>query len=268
MKLKKKKTRPFRQRFATILQCITKPRKAHSLPDKPFESIAILAKERFGDSIMLTPLIECLRKAYPELSIIIITFNQIIFDFFSADTNVTAVYHTKKNIARYYHMIFTKKFDLLFNPKDHPSTNFLIQSMLIHARYKIGLLNTFHEGLYDQLISLAPDTHESVKNLALMSVINSTAHHNNCKPYLPPMPVSSGTTAFLNTLAPGRYLGINISAGHGGGHRTLRQWSELIESFPNETFVIFSSPQDFEEKRTLEQQHHKHPAITLNRQSL
>jgi heptosyltransferase-3 len=255
MKSKKKKTQPFRQRFAKTLQFISKRRITQRLPDKPLESIAILAKERFGDSIMLTPLIESLRREYPDLLIYIITFNQIIFDFFSTDTNVTAVYYTKKNITRYYRAIFSKKFDLLFNPKDHPSTNFLIQSMLIRARYKVGHLNTFHEGLYDHLISLDPNTHESTKNLALLNVISPQSHRKQCKPYLPPMPVSSDTAAFLNTLAPGKCLGINISAGHSGGHRTRQQWSDLIGSFPDETFVIFSAPQDFEEKRKLEQQH-------------
>jgi heptosyltransferase III len=250
----KKKKRPFRRGFAKTLQLLAKQRQELPVLDKPIKSIVILAKERYGDSIMLTPLIGTLRREYPDLSIYIVTFSQIIFNFFSADPNVTAVYHTKKNLTRYYKGILSKKFDLLFNPKDHPSTNFLIHSMLIRARQKIGHFNPYHEGLYDYLIDLPPHTHESAKNLSLLSVISNNTLPEPCKPYLPPLPVSESITAFLKTLQPGRCIGINISAGHSGGHRTAKQWSELIRSFPHESFVMFSAPEDSDEKREIELQ--------------
>lgn len=251
----KKKKKPFRHRFAQTLQFIAKRRKKQPFPSRPLESIVILAKERYGDSIMLTPLIGALRKEYPELSIYIITFSQIVFNFFSADQNVTAVYHTKKNLTRYYKEILSKKFDLLFNPKDHPSTNFLIHSMLIRARYKTGHSNSFHEGLYDYLIDLPKNTHESEKNLSLLSIINTGKQTQRHKPYLPPLPVAENITAFLKNLQPGLCIGVNISAGHNGGHRSVAQWSDLIKNFPSERFVIFSAPDDLEEKQEFEQQH-------------
>ncbi|NMW21264.1 MAG: glycosyltransferase family 9 protein [Chlorobiaceae bacterium] len=254
MKPKKKDHTLFRQRFARTLQFIGKRQQREpSLKGTP-ESIVILARECYGDCILLTPLIGSLRKEYPELSIYIIAFSQIIFNFFTADTNVTAVYHAKRNIKRYYKEILSKEFDLLFNPKDHPSTHFLIQSMLIRARHKVGHFNPDHEGLFDQLITLEPNSHESVKNLSLLSALGSTSRLH-CKPYLPPMPVSNETATFLQTLHPGKYIGINISAGHIGGYRTPEQWSRLIQSFPDETFVIFSAPKDLEEKRKLETPH-------------
>jgi heptosyltransferase-3 len=251
----KKKKKPFRHRFAQTLQFMAKRRQKQPFLDKPIESVVILAKERYGDCIMLTPLIGSLRKEFPELSIFIVAFNQIIFDFFSADPHITAVYHTKKNLIRYGKDILSQKFDLLFNPKDHPSTNFLIHSRLIRARYKTGHLNTFHEGLYDHLINLDPKTHESAKNLALLNVIGLTSQPKHSKPYLPPMRVSPVITAFLRALQPGLCIGINISAGHSGGHRSLEQWSELIRSFPDTTFVIFSAPHDLQRKRELERLH-------------
>ncbi len=258
MNAQKKRKRPFRHRFANMLQFISRRPIKEYTPVKAPESIIILAKERYGDCIMLTPLIEGLRKKYPELSIYVLTFTRMIFDFFSGDPNVTAVYHTKKNPGRYIKNVLLKKFDLLFNPKDHPSANFLVQTLLIRARYKVSHFNIFHEGLYDHLIRLTPDTHEAKRNLALLSVLDPTAQPEMCKPYLPPMSVSTDTAAFLKTVDPGKYIGINISAGHSGGHRTLLQWSELIDNFRNNSFLIFSSPDDLEEKRELEK---LHPAI-------
>ncbi len=252
MKSKKKDHKVFRERLAKTLQFFAKHRQSTPRIEKTPESIVILARECYGDCIMLTPLIGTLRRDYPELSIYVIAFSQIIFNFFSADPNVTAVYHSKRNIKRYYKEILSKKFDLLFNPKDHPSTHFLIQSLLINARHKVGHFNPYHEGLYDHLITLGPNLHESAKNLSLLSVIGSSEHQPPCKPYLPPMPVSAETSLFLKKIPEHKYIGINISAGHIGGRRTNQQWSELINNFPNETFVIFSAPQDIEKKRNLE----------------
>ncbi len=255
MKAPKKRNRPFRNRFANTLQFISRRRLKEYTPDKAPKSIIILAKERYGDCIMLTPLIGQLRKKYPELSIYVVTFTRMIFDFFNGDPNITAVYHTKKNPGRYVKNVLLKKFDLLFNPKDHPSSNFLVQTILIRARYKVSHFNIFHEGLYDHLIRLTPDTHEAKRNLALLSVLDPSAQPEECRPYLPPMPVSRDIATFLKTVEPGTYIGINISAGHSGGHRTLLQWSELIENFRNNSFLIFSSPDDLEEKRELEKLH-------------
>ncbi|MEI8186564.1 MAG: glycosyltransferase family 9 protein [Chlorobiaceae bacterium] len=253
MKHEKKDHTAFRERLAKTLQFFAKHRQSTPRPEKAPESIVILARECYGDCIMLTPLIGTLRREYPELSIYVIAFSQIIFNFFSADTNVTAVYHAKRNMKRYCKEILSKKFDILFNPKDHPSTHFLIQSMLINARHKVGHFSPFHEGLFDHLITLGPNKHESERNLSLLSIINETALKQPCKPYLPPMPVCAETAAFLKTLPSGKYIGINLSAGHSGGRRTTRQWSELINEFPNETFIILSAPQDLQEKRELEQ---------------
>jgi len=255
MKPKKKDHTAFRERLAKTLQFFAKRRQSSPIPEKPPESIVILARECYGDCIMLTPLIGTLRREYPSLSIYIIAFSRIIFNFFSADPNVTAVYHAKREMKRYYNEILTKKFDILFNPKDHPSTHFLIQSLLINARHKVGHYNPYHEGLFDQLITMGPGTHESEKNLSLLQVINTAALQQPCKPYLPPMPVSPETATFLSTLIPGSYIGINISAGHIGGHRTTQQWAGLIQDFPNETFIILSAPQDLEQKRQLEEPH-------------
>ena len=245
----------FRKRFAKTLQVIAKRRRTKPFLQKAPDSIVILARECYGDCILLTPLIGTLRREYPELSIYIIAFSQIILNFFSADPNITAVYHAKKNMRRYYNDLLSKRFDLLFNPKDHPSVHFLVQSMLIRARHKISHFSPYHEGLFDYLIKLEPDTHESLKNLSLLNIFGTKTFEHPCRPYLPVMPVSAETASFIETLQQDKFVGINISAGHSGGHRTLQQWSELIQAFPDTPFIIFSTPQDLEEKRQLEQPH-------------
>ena len=203
---------------------------------------------------MLTPLIATLRKTYPEASISIVAFTRIIFDFFNADANITAVYHAKRDLKRYLFEFFPKKFDVLFNPKNHPSTHFHIQSLIIRAKYKVSHRNTRHEALYNHLIDLGPGAHESTRNLALMGAI-SNSPQQHARPYIPQMPVSNEIATFIEALPTGSYTGINISAGTPGGHRTFDQWAELIRNFPEERFVIFSAPGEIAEKRKLEKPH-------------
>jgi ADP-heptose:LPS heptosyltransferase len=220
----------------------------------PLDSVVILARECYGDAIMLTPLFSALRKKYPETKIYVIAFTRIIFDFFSADTNVTAVYHAKRDLKRYLFKFFTKRYDVLFNSKDHRSTHFLLQSRLVRARYKVGFRNNGNEELFDHLLDLPAGTHESQRNLALLNAIEGEMPPS-VRPYIPEMPVSKEVTQLLGALPQGSYVGINISVGTPGGHRTIEQWSELIRSFPEERFVIFSAPKELDEKMRLEAPH-------------
>ncbi|WP_260472442.1 glycosyltransferase family 9 protein [Chlorobium phaeovibrioides] len=217
-------------------------------------SIVILARECYGDAIMQTPLIATLRQTYPASAIYIVAFTRIICDFFSADSNVTATYHAKRDLHRYFFKFLLKKYDILFNPKDHPSTTFNLNARLIRARFKVGLRNNGNEELYDYLLDIPKSTHESIRNLSLMQALG---HHEitPCRPYIPTMPVSDEINAFLAELPDREYIGINISTGTPGGHRTIEQWSDLIKSFPGERFVIFSAPGDLNEKRLIEQPH-------------
>ena len=220
----------------------------------PLRSVVILARECFGDAIMLTPLIAALKRRHPETTIHVIAFRQIIFDFFSADANVTAVYHAKRNLKRYFLGFWPRRYDVLFNSKDHRSTSFLLQSRLVRARYKVGYRNNGNEKLFDYLLDLPAGTHESQRNLALLKAIDGDMPAP-VKPYIPEMPVSKEVAELLDAMPQDRYIGINISVGTPGGHRTFEQWSDLIRSFPDERFVVFSSPGDLEAKRKLEAPH-------------
>ncbi|NTV97647.1 MAG: glycosyltransferase family 9 protein [Chlorobiaceae bacterium] len=232
---------------------MTNRQKSECITCQP-ESIVLLARERYGDAILMTPLIKNLRMAYPAVSIYIVAFTRPIFEFYSADANITATFHAKRDLFHYASKLLPKKFDILFNPKNHPSRHFYLQSRLIRAKYKIGHRNTNHDELYDYLIDFVPGTHETSRNLSLLEVLGKTPA-KDCRPYVPEMPLSDEVLSFLNQLPMGYYNGINISAGKPGGYRTFEQWSELVNNFPEERFVIFSSGADIEKKKTIENSH-------------
>lgn len=222
--------------------------------NSPLDSVVILARECFGDVIMLTPLIAALRKKHPETKIYIVAFTQIVYNFFRSDKNIAGTFHAKRNLGEYFLKFLPRKYDVLFNSKDHKSTSFLLHSRLIRARYKVGFRNNGNEKLFDYLLDLPKGTHESQRNLALLKALDGQIPEAP-RPYIPEMPVTEEINKLLEQLPDNSFIGINISAGTPGGHRTVEQWSDLIRSFPDERFVIFSASGDLEEKRQIEAPH-------------
>lgn len=254
MRPRKKKKRQFRQTFARLLQRVTPAKTGSAAFSGPLDSVAILAQEKLGDCVLLTPLVRNLRRAYPSLEIHIIAFSRASASFFMNDPDVTAVHLAKKQFVRYRQKVLSRKFDLLFNTKDHPSTWFLLQSVMIPARFKVGHKNPFHEGLYDRLIDMEFHSHMALKNCALLPVLGINATPEQCRPSLPAMPLSDDFKAFLGTIevddAP---VGINISAGEAKRLWTEEKWKSLLDRFPEMLFVVLSGPEEVEEKRRIEQ---------------
>jgi ADP-heptose:LPS heptosyltransferase len=253
MKPKKKKKRQFRQAFAQTLQRLTRDKGGNADFSGPLDSVAILAQEKLGDSVLLTPLLRNLRQAFPKLEIHIIAFSQASARFFTNDPDVTAVHLAKKEPLRYRKEVLSRKFDLLFNTKDHPSTHFLLQSALIPARFKVGHRNEFHEGLFDRLIDMEFHSHMLLKNCALLPLLGVHPSESQCRPSIPPMPVSNALKEFLAQVETSSTpIGINISAGE--PIRTWREekWIALLGCFPQYRFVVLSGPEDFEQKLRIE----------------
>ncbi|UWX57858.1 glycosyltransferase family 9 protein [Chlorobaculum sp. MV4-Y] len=252
MKPRKKKKRQFRQLFARSLQRLAPARSGSAEFSGPLRSVAILAQEKLGDCVLLTPLVRNLRCAFPDLEIHLIAFSRASASFFMNDPAVTAVHLVKKQPQRYFREVLSRKFDLLFNTKDHPSTHFLLQSALIRARFKVGHKNPFHEGLYDRLLDLEFHSHMAAKNCALLPLLG-VADTETCRPSLPAMPVSNEIRQLLRHLDGLRPIGINISAGQPNRYWTEEKWKTLLGSFPGERFVVLSGPDDVESKQRLEE---------------
>jgi ADP-heptose:LPS heptosyltransferase len=252
MKPKKKKKRQFRQAFARTLQRLTRDKGGNTAFSGPLESVAILAQEKLGDSVLLTPLLRNLRQAFPKLEIHVIAFSQASARFFMNDPDVTAVHLAKKEPLRYRKEVLSRTFDLLFNTKDHPSTHFLLQSALIPARFKVGHRNEFHEGLFDRLIDMEFHNHMLLKNCALLPLLGVHPSESQYRPSMPPMPVSTALKEFLAQIETSTPIGINISAGEPVRTWIEDKWIALLGLFPHYHFVVLSGPEDSEQKRRIE----------------
>jgi heptosyltransferase-3 len=255
-----KKKRLFRKLFARSLQLISQKEDSNQQFTGPLDSIVILATEKIGDSILLTPLLRNLRHHFPELEIHIICVTETSASFFRNDPHITAVHFIKNEPVKYFRYVLLRKFDLLFNIKDGPSTTFLLQTVLVRARFKVGHQSPYHEGLFNHLLHVDFHSKMALKNCSILSLLSINTTEEECRPYLPPAPVSNAITTFINNTEQGVFIGLNISAGGKNRYWTEEKWSALITRFPDLHFMIFAAPDDREMKHRLE---HAHKNITI-----
>ncbi|NTV07204.1 MAG: glycosyltransferase family 9 protein [Chlorobium limicola] len=254
MKREWKKKRKFRQDFARLLQNMLRKPLLHAPYTGPVNSVIILAQEKYGDAILLTPLLRLLKRHFPDSALHVVTFSRATYAFFQSDRNIDSLHLARGNAWPYYRQLLSRRFDILFNTKDHPSTSFLFQSLLLRARCKVGIDCEYHRGIYDYLVDLDYHTPVALKNCGLLGILGKSVQPDECRPYLPEKPVSETVRTFLGSLPARSGIGFNISAGGPTRYWTAENWKKLAAAFPDERFVVFSLPSDREEKNRLEQQ--------------
>ncbi len=241
-----------RRLMASLLRGLSSKKKTvESFTGIP-KSIVILAQEKFGDAILLTPLMKNLKRCFPTCHICIITFgkNQNIFQEDEHTDEVIALRRMGKGSLRF---ILGRRFDVLFNTKDHPSWTYLWYSNLIRAGVKIGIYHSHHIGLYHHLLDVPFQTHIVDKNCALLDYLGCRTSPQDCRPVLNPRNISLDIKAFSDTLPKTSVIGINLSAGEPSREWPYEKYQALIASLP-EPVMIFSMPDRYEEKKQLE--HH------------
>jgi ADP-heptose:LPS heptosyltransferase len=219
-----------------------------ALFEGPLDSILIIAQEKLGDAILLTPLIGNLRRARPELQIHIVTFSSV-YEFFRNDSNVDAVYRGKKHYVSYYKSMRDRRFDLLFNTKDHASFTGLYQSRLLPARHRVGISHPFNKGYFHHTLDFDYHRHVVEKNIALLDYLNIPYEEEDCRPYLPEGPITEAIKHFSFT-SDGRIVGVNLSAGDAEREWPLDKWKAFIEKVQSPV-IVFAMPDRLEDKHKL-----------------
>ena len=193
--------------------------------DGSLGSIVIIAQEKLGDAILLTPLIGNLRKALPSLEIHVVTFSTV-YDFFMNDKNVDVVYRGKNHYWSYYKAMRNRRFDVLFNAKDHASFTGLYQSRILPARHRVGISHPYHDGYFHHTLEFDYHHHVVEKNMALLDYLGIAYAEEDCRPYFPDGPVSPDIENFLPVVED-RVMGINLSAGDRRREWPLEKWKAL-----------------------------------------
>ncbi len=218
--------------------------------DGKVQSIVILGQERFGDLIVLTPLIRALRSYFPEAKITLIGVTNMV-SFLTPDPNLTRVVNIKRIKASERREILRDHYDLFFNPKDHPSFTFLLLTARINARYKVGIYHRAHIGYFDYMHFFDDAAPTVEKNMGLLHFLDIPFEKKDLKPYLPAGEISSNVTGFIEELAGVKPIGINLSASNPGKEWSLANWRALISEI-DRPVIILAMPDDAGKKKLLE----------------
>jgi heptosyltransferase-3 len=235
--------------WKTILHLVgrAKPRSAFK---GSLKSIVILAQEKLGDAILLTPLIGMLKKSIPDLQIDVVTYG-LNFWFFELDPNVAMVLRGKRNYIKYFKTLKSRKYDLLFSTKDHPSFTFLYQARLIPARYRVGIQHPVHRGFFNHLIPVDFHMHVVEKNCALLDFLGIPRPSRDLRPYLPAAPVRKEIQSFAQSLRGKDIIGINLSAGSADREWPVEKWEFLLEEI-RKPVTVLAMPNRIHDKKRLE----------------
>jgi heptosyltransferase III len=219
----------------------------------PLDSIVILAQEKIGDAILLTPFIKILRHSLPSVKIHAVAVTSTVYDFFKNDPNVDFVYWVKASYPRYFRTMAKLKFDLLFSTKDHPSFTFLYQTRLLAARYRVGIDHPYHDGFFNHVIKLEFHQHIIEKNCSLLNYLGIPYSKKDCRPYLPEQPISAEVAGLALRLSTEKPIGINLSAGEKDREWPVDKWRQFLARV-RQPVIIFAMPGRLDDKHQLEKE--------------
>lgn len=225
--LKKTINRKNKRLLIDLMGLFARRRKRVSHFEGPLGSVLILAQEKLGDCLLLTPLLRQLRDRYPDLVIHVACFSATSSDFFRQEPVVNQVFRVKTDLWGFFRHGRRFSYDLLFNTKDHPSFNFMLQSLLVKARIKVGIAHPNHQRYFDYEISGDFYRHMLSKYLDFLQFLGHSLQPADLKPALPPVPVSPAVQTFASQL-PASTVILNLSAGSPDREWTESQWGALI----------------------------------------
>jgi heptosyltransferase-3 len=224
-----------------------------AFPVPHVRNVIILAQEKLGDAILLTPLLYFLKTAAPTTTIHVVTFGKNR-EFYEADPHVDRVFAVKPNIFAALRELRRNRYDVLINTKDHPSFSFLILTRLIKTDFRLGIFHPYHKGFFDHCITLDFHRHTVEKNCAFLTALKIPFNAAECRPRLPPVPASTAIREFTARLhsIPSPQIGVNLSAGEFDREWPLEKWRELLIKFPHTQFAVFAMPDKKKAKTYLE----------------
>ncbi len=215
------------------------------------KSIALMAQERFGDVIMMSPLIRMLKKKYPQIEIYIICVNKIA-EYLKYDPNIKMVLNAKHPTKDENKFLKSHTFDILFNTKDHPSVTFLYLSKTINANHCVGISHPEHLGFFHHTFYIPEKPQKTVSTyFTLLDYLKIPYSEEDQRPYLPSGPVSEDIRNFPSKIEGTGYTAINLSASQAYKEWPIEKWIDFLQEIKQPTYVI-AMPKHQQDKQVLE----------------
>ncbi|MEP7217486.1 MAG: glycosyltransferase family 9 protein [Bacteroidota bacterium] len=215
--------------------------------DRSPRSIALLQLGKFGDSILTTPLLDGLKRIYPNASITVICASELEI-FFNAQPSVHAVLTVPRGFRQIPLLaarLRSKTFDLYIDFKDHISRTSRTVIDFVHAeRIVAHRLNALGDGNIIELPDAASPGHYVDKALAPLRALAPGKEFRR-RPTIH-IPIEA-FQAVDGQLDPGEngMITVNISAGDQSRYWEPAKWRHVIRELATlYNIAVLSSPAD------------------------
>jgi len=195
-----------------IYNALTRTEPNYPLIKNP-KRILIQCQEKIGDGILLFPLLYGLKLFFPDLSIDILCSrrNREIFNKVSFIEN----FFIYRNGKKLWQKLNSNKYDIFYNPKDHPSITSFRIAKRVQAKVKVCISNKRHDQHYNYVLKNLNEKTILEKNALLLK-----EYDKNFK-ILPWLPIN-------NDQIKNHEVCINISSGSPQREWPVVKWIDLI----------------------------------------
>jgi heptosyltransferase-3 len=242
-RLKTIRSRTSRVFFTWIMSLFLREKPNGELPDPP-ENICILGQEKLGDAILLIPLLKSLKQTFTGIHITVIASHRN-YPLLNALPWIDELVILPKKPIAFLKLLKNRTFDLLYNPKDHPSRTYLLLMVYIQSRCKVGYRHILSGKFYHKSLPLR-STSIIEQNMGLLSLYGVDEIPTVLPTDLPVEKAVESDAFFASLHRP--VIGLNLSAGSRLREWTMENWESLIRQIrPDQaTFFLTGLPDKFD----------------------
>lgn len=199
--------------------------------------MAVLAQEKLGDAVLMLPFLSALRRAFPEAQVVVFTFGRNE-EFFRQAVPWAMVIPLKPVSLKSYRRALGFRFDVVINTKDHPSFSFLLATLALRTRLRVGIAHELHEGFFDREVNgpFHRPMMEKYRDLFLLLAEPHAQKHWCLElPAIDPSPAIAQILPELERVKP---VAINLSAGSTDREWSRGKWHQLLEQIDGPVIVL------------------------------
>lgn len=236
--LKKDITRQIKRSLIRFIGWVTGDMTPVQGPVTDAKSVVILAQEKLGDCILLTPLLRLIKENRPEISVTLICFSKASSAFFQTDSHVAEVVLVKNRFWSFLFNSRNREFDVLFNSKDHPSFNFMLATLFIKAKVKTGIYHDYHTRYFNHEFNPEFYSQVALKNALLAGFLGISYEPDKVRPYLPNLPVREDITEFSKQIKAEKAIAINLSSGNPDREWPEAYWEQFLGNINQKVIIL------------------------------
>ncbi len=224
--------------------------KKHTSKNKEIKKILVIKLWALGDSVVILPLINALRKNYPDATIDVLARNRNkdIFKH-NKDINKTHLYEPK----HYFKLLgMFKKYDLIFDAEPYLNISALLSFWL--GKQSVGFSNQLRSELYDYVVAHKKDQHMMENYLGMAKILGITINYDKLIQIETSTEDKKIANDFINKIK-GKMAGLCIGTAESASKTRVWQdekWAELADKLCEQGYTVFFVGAKNEEEKIIQ----------------